>query len=117
MPRLYGKTETFHKTVRLTQEQIDLIESQGQGSFTANLDHLLNEFLPGGESERGRRISMEQNMLRRTRDELSRLLDYLHACKSYVYGLGNALEEALDLEELLQKEGIDLPDPRPGRRP
>lgn len=117
LPRLYGKTETIHKTVRLTQEQIDLIESQGQGSFTANLDHLLNEFLPGGESERGRRIRDQQDSLRWYQDELSRVLDYLRACKSYVYSLGNALEQAVDLEELLQKEGIDLPDPRPGRWP
>lgn len=117
MPRLYGKTETIHKTVRFTQEQIDLINSQGQDSFTANLDHLLNEFLPSGESKRGRCIRMERDYLRRTKEELERLLKYLRACKPYVYALGNALENAIDLENLLQEEGADLPVPHPGRRP
>lgn len=117
MTRLYGKTETIHKTVRFTQEQIDLINSQGQGSFTANLDHLLNEFLPSGESERGRCICRERDYLRRTKEELERLLKYLRACKPYVYALGNALEDAIDLEHLLQEEGVDLPVPHPGRRP
>lgn len=116
MTRLYGKTETTHKTVRFTQEQIDLIESQGQESFTANLDHLLNEFLPSGESERGRSIRMERDYLRRTREELDRLLKYLRACKPYVYALGNALENAIELEDLLREDGADLPVPHPGRR-
>lgn len=117
MPRLYGKIETFHKTVRLTQEQIDLIDSQGQDSFTANLDHLLNEFLPSGESERGRRIRIEQDALRETREELYRLLKYLRVCKPYVYALGNALDSAVNLEMLLREEGIDLKVPHPGKLP
>lgn len=116
LARRYGKTETIHKTVRFTQEQIDLIDSQGQGSFTANLDHLLNEFSPSGESERGRRIRIELDRLRDTRKELDRLLKYLRACKPYVYALGNALENAIDLEDLLREDGADLPVPHPGRR-
>lgn len=117
MPRLYGKTETIHKTVRFTQEQIDLIESQGQDNFTANLDHLLNEFLPSGESERGRRIPREQDCLRHTREELDRLLKYLWVCNAYIHALGDALEKAINLERLLREEGADLPVPHPGRRP
>ncbi|MCM1411405.1 MAG: hypothetical protein NC305_12765 [Lachnospiraceae bacterium] len=102
--------------MRFTQEQIDLIDSQGQDSFTANLDHLLNEFLPSGESERGRRIRIELDRLRDTRKELDRLLKYLRACKPYVYALGNALENAIELENLLREDGADLPVPHPGRR-
>ncbi len=48
MSKYCGKTKTVHKTVRFTQEQVDLINSQGQDSSTANLDHLLGEFLHQG---------------------------------------------------------------------
>ena len=116
MPRLYGKTETIHKTVRLTQEQIDLIESQGQDTFTANLDHLLNEVLLG-ESDRVRRMLEQQNRLSRMTEEVSRLRKYMLACANYVVGLEEALTSSLDLENLLQEEGFTLQRPRPGRRP
>lgn len=114
--RVYGKPETIHKTVRLTQEQIDLIESQGQDNFTANLDHLLNELLLG-ESERVRRMQYQQEYLRRSADELSRLRDYIYCCSHYVSGLEVAMERAADLEKLLQEDGAVLTDPCPGRRP
>lgn len=117
MTRLYGKIETFHKTVRLTQEQIDLIDSQGQDSFTANLNHLLNEFLPSGETERGRRIRIEQDVLRETSEKLDRLLEYLRVCHKYACSLGDALGDALDLEDLLRKDGTDLSVSHPWRKP
>ena len=60
---------------------------------------------------------MEQDYLRRTRDELKRLLKYLRACRPYVYALGNALEEAINLEDLLREDDADLPVPHPGWRP
>lgn len=116
MPRLYGKSETIHKTVRLTQEQIDLIESQGQDTFTANLNYLLNELLKG-ESERVRRMQSQQKYLRESAKELDRLLDYIQACRVYVSGLDIAMTASVHLEDLLKKEGAELTQPRPGRRP
>lgn len=110
MPRAFGKPETIHKTVRLTQAQIDLIESQGQDTFTANLDHLLNEVLLG-ESDRVRRMQEQQNRLRRMTEEISRLREYMFACADYVAGLEEALTSSLDLRNLLQEEGYTLQRP------
>lgn len=116
MPKIFGKPETIHKTVRLTQDQIDLINSQGQDTFTANLDHLLNEMLLG-ESERVRRMKEQQNCLSRLSAEVSRLHKYIFACAHYVLGLEKAMENAVDLEKLLSEYGISLPAPHPGKHP
>lgn len=110
MPKLFGKPETIHKSVRLTQAQIDLIESQGQDTFTANLDHLLNEVLLG-ETDRARRMLEQQECLRRQKDEIFRLRKYMFACASYVIDLEKAMESLLDLEKLLQKDGFTLQRP------
>lgn len=116
MPRAFGKPETIHKTVRLTQAQIDLIESQGQDTFTANLDHLLNEVLLG-ESDRVRRMQYQQEYLRVAGHELSRLLGYIRACRSYCSSLEAVMEEMVDLERLLSEDGASLPTSRPGKCP
>lgn len=116
MPKASGKPETIHKTVRLTREQIDFIESQGQDTFTANLDHLLNE-LQSGESERVRRMQYQQEYLRQSGGELSRLWRYVRACRSYCSGLEEAMENAADLEKLLSEDGASLPASRPGKCP
>lgn len=114
---LRGRAETIHKTVRFTQEQVDLINSQGQDNFTANLDHLLGEFSPSSESERGRRIRIEQENLRSIRGEMARLIGYLRVCRAYACSLEDALGDALDLEAMLREEGIALSVPHPGRWP
>lgn len=116
MPRPFGKPETIHKTVRLTQAQIDLIESQGQDTFTANLDHLLNEVLLG-ESDRVRRMQYQQEYLRRSCSELSLLFGYIRACRSYCSSLEAVMEEAVDLERLLSENGASLPTSCPGKCP
>ncbi len=107
MPRMSGKPETIHKTVRLTQKQIDLINSQGQDTFTANLDRLLNELL-FGETDRARRMLEQQECLRWQKDEISRLRKYMLACASYVMDLEEAMGSLLDLEKLLQEDGFTL---------
>lgn len=110
MSRVFGKPATIHKTVRLTQKQIDLIESQGQDTFTANLDYLLNELL-SGETDRARSINEYQKCRRRLSDEISRMRKYILACSDYVLGLKEALTASLLLEELLQEEGFTLQHP------
>ena len=112
MPRLLGKSETIHKTVRLTQAQIDLIESQGQETFTANLDHLLNEVLLG-ESDRVRRMQEQQKRIRQSSEELYRLLRYIQASRVYCSGLETAMEKAFKLEDLLSEDGTASLKPRP----
>lgn len=116
MPRASGKPETIHKTVRLTREQIALIESQGEDTFTANLDHLLTELLTG-ESDRVRRMQSQQEYLRKICGDLDRLRKYIFACSDYAAGLEAAMKRAADLEKLLLEDGAVLTDPCPGRRP
>lgn len=110
MSRVFGKPATIHKTVRLTQKQIDLIESQGQDTFTANLDYLLNELL-SGETDRARSINEYQKCRRLLSEEISRLHRYIYACANYVSGLEEAVRLSLGLEKLLQEEGYTLQHP------
>lgn len=110
MPR---RLETVHKTVRLSQDQVDFINSQGKDTFTDNLSSLLLELMTG-ESERARRLEQYKNTIERCKVSLKKMTHYMYTCARFLDSLSHAVGRANELEELLQEDGKPPKAPMPG---
>ncbi len=107
------KSDTVHKTVRLSQEQIDFINSQGKGTFTDNLSSLLRELMTG-ESERARSLEQYKNTIERRTACLYKMTRYMYDCARFLTSLSHAVGQASGLEETLMEDGQPPKAPRPG---
>lgn len=101
------RLETVHKTVRLSQDQVDFINSQGKGTFTDNLSSLIQELMTG-ESERVRALDRFKQSIAMYKARLDPMIEYCYAYARFLNSLSHAVELASGLEELLEEDGHPL---------